>query len=189
MARRAVFWFAAAATVVLAVELTKSGKRLQTGEAPRGIVSLELASTVERVEAIVESWRRTRVGRGTAVDVAKRSIYLDFPFIVAYSTVLAGGCWWVAGVLGRRGLPGAGGVRTLGWLQLAAGALDVVENAGMLIEIDRAPAGELVDWVPPVVAVAARTKFTLAGVGVVAILCGLAVRWLPVGRRRAGDGG
>src|SRR4051794_8312757 len=41
------------------------GRRLQTAEAPRGIVSLELAGTKDRTEKILQSWRAE--GRADAV--------------------------------------------------------------------------------------------------------------------------
>lgn len=179
---RVGYWITAAATVGLAVVLTKMGEDLKTPEAPRKVVSLELAATVQRANAILKSWNGKVLDGETALDLAKRSIVVDFPFIVAYSTALGGGCWWAAGILRRRGFPGGNLVRRLAWLQPVAGVLDIVENVGMLEEMDRFGRSHAPEWLPRVVAASAGTKFVLLGLGIVAIMGGLVLRWWPARR-------
>lgn len=181
---RVSYWIAAASAVGLAVVLTEMGRHLETPAAPCKIVSLELAATRPEVDGILASWQEKKVGVETALKVARRSILIDFPFIVAYSIMLGGGCWWVAGVLRRRTVPGETVVRWLAWLQPVAGVLDVVENVGMREEIGSFGRRSLADWLPPVVAVSAGTKFVLVGLGMVAIIGGLFLRWWPMRLRR-----
>lgn len=185
--RRVLFWLAVAVAVALFVVLARLDAPLKTSEAPYGIVSLELASSVAEVETILASWRRVVVEGVGGLTLARRSIGIDFAFIVAYVTVLAGACRWAAAALRRQGRPGASAVRAVAGLQPVAGLLDVVENVGMLIEVGRASGGGLAAFVPPVVAVAASLKFLSIAAGVVAILWGLAARWLPRRSPKASD--
>jgi len=50
---------------ILGILLGHIGQPLKTGEAPRGIVSFELAFTAARSEAIVRSWTRSGRSRKT----------------------------------------------------------------------------------------------------------------------------
>jgi hypothetical protein len=129
-----------AAILVIALGLIALGSRLfpdlETPEAPRGIVSLELAWNQARARAIVSSWRRR-----DQLASARRSVYLDIPFIalyvvalMAFAVLLAragaaaelwsdGAAKWIAA-----GLAGAAG---------AAGVLDLVEDLGLWLLLRR----------------------------------------------------
>ena len=131
------FWFVP--------RLHKAGRFVKRGYvtdvAPHGIVSLELAGTVDRAREIVNSWRDCTTDRHGR----KRNVLAevtaatgrDFGFIVAYVLVLAGAIGWTLDVLGD-GWTGWFVVRhaavagTLWVLVLAAGLADTVENLFML---------------------------------------------------------
>jgi hypothetical protein len=99
------------------------------------IVRLQLAGSADRAKSIVDGWARE--GR---LGAARLNVYLDFPFLVAYSTLLA-----LAVVLALRSATASGLVAgradELGaafvLAAFTAGACDAIENGalfGMLHE-------------------------------------------------------
>ena len=109
---------------------------LSTDGAPYGILSLELAGTATQADAIISAWD------SDARDRAQLNVFLDYPFIVAYTLLLTA---MVVGVIGmhRR----AGHVRTtslaraFAWGVLLAGIFDLLENLGLLYMLRSEPAG------------------------------------------------
>jgi hypothetical protein len=111
---------------------------LRTDAAPLGIVSLQVAGTIERADAILRSWK------GSRLENARRSIFVDwFPFIPGYVAVLTVGVAAGAALLERSGgSPLASAGRLLAWLVLVAGFLDATENIFLLCMIDARAAGQ-----------------------------------------------
>src|SRR5438874_293647 len=66
-----------------AVACSRLFPRLTTEVATRGIVSLQLAFTAARANAVVGSWRKQQLE-----GAARRSLLVDFPFIVSYAWAL-----------------------------------------------------------------------------------------------------
>lgn len=143
--------------------------RSLTENTPFGIVSLELASDGPRIEEIVSAWRSEEL-----VATAKRSIWVDFPFLLAYSSFLAlltlflrrklnalatqpppveKGWFDKLCALHWKLLPG---VALAFWL---AGALDLVENL-LLLRLLNGATSPAASWF-------ATAKFALLAVGVV----------------------
>lgn len=97
---------------------------LQTGSAPQGIVSFQLAATADQSLAILRSWRP--VGTGWAV----ASLWVDFLFIAVYVVTLL--------LLTNHLMQDRPGVRerkVARWVRalfLAAGLSDVAENILLL---------------------------------------------------------
>lgn len=120
---------ALAVTLAAALGLFYQGKQLETDQAPKRVVSLELARTQAQAETVIASWKAKDVKA-----VAVYQILLDFIFIAGYTTVL------VAIALSAERAAAAAGI---GWLAqashyaayagLATGILDCIENVGMLI--------------------------------------------------------
>ena len=92
-----------------------------------GILRLEVAGRPRRAEAIVRAWE----ARG-ALGAARRSIAVDWPFIVFYSVALAA----LGTLAGRAGDAETAGA-ALAYAGVAAGLLDVVENVGLRRMLDR----------------------------------------------------
>jgi hypothetical protein len=147
-----VFAVLLAGTSALAAYLTTHGAPLR--QAGYSILRFELAFTPTKAETIVETWgeKNVRIARG--------DIYVDFAFIVFY----AGFLWLVCN--------GAASHLTGGWhraatmiarAMLVAGALDAVENIGMLAMLR----GTFV--MAPIVAACAAVKFALVAIGIVFI--------------------
>ena len=95
-----------------------------------GIISFELARTPQRASEILSAWDDE--GR----DAARRSLYLDYPFLVFYGLFLAGACSAVArraGELGRAPLATVGIL--LAWGALLAAWSDAFENLALLLVV------------------------------------------------------
>ena len=121
--RRRITIAAVVVTAVLTGVLGGIDVPLQNAAAPHGIISFELAGTIERSSEILASWdARARVYAGL-------SLGLDYAYLLSYSTLLALFCSWGA----RRR---AGAWHTLGvwlvWGQWGAALLDAVENFGLI---------------------------------------------------------
>ena len=127
-----------------------------------GIVGLELATLAGRARAIVQTWAAHDV-----LDVARQSVRLDLAFIIFYVGTLVVCFFAVTGsVRNVRGYP----IALFALLPLSAGALDLMEDAGLWWIMGQA--GD-VGWpLPLVVALFAATKFLLliAAVIVLAVL-------------------
>jgi hypothetical protein len=133
---------------------------LRTPEAPAGIVSLELAWTAEKAEAIVTSWD------SRAALFAALGLGFDYFFMPAYAIAIALGTLLAAG---RHPGPFA---RLGDWMGAAAMTtwfFDAIENAGEIMQLFEAQYG----WAP-FVSTCATIKFVLILAG---ILYGL-VGWL-----------
>lgn len=142
------------ATVALLAPLAAIDRRLQTAGGP-GIIPFELAGPAG-TEAILKRWGDD--GRRWAV----ASLVLDFPFLVAYTTlnlVVLERLRRRAVARGDRGL--AVLARPVAILQLVAGVSDAIENSALLVVVSRRgdpPRAELARR-------AARTKFAALGAG------------------------
>ena len=66
------------ATAALLLVLLVVNQPLQTGSAPQGIVSFQMATTAEQSMAILRSWRQE------GVTWARVSLWLDFLFVPVY---------------------------------------------------------------------------------------------------------
>lgn len=147
---------ALAATIILGAVQLQLTRPLLTPGVSSGIVSLEEACTPEQARCIVVEW--DAAGRGV-LESARRSVWCDFAFILAYATLLACGCLQ------------SGRVLAASWNQLAfaalgpvfaalagiAGLCDAFENVGLLRELS----GDF-DWAPRA-CWAAFVKFRLIG--------------------------
>lgn len=160
-ARARLFWLMLVANLLL--PLGMSGP--YSAESPYGIVSLELAGTVARAEAIVASWDEA------ARIHAAFGIGLDYLFMLTYSTAMALACLWAAErwkatqpALARLG-------QLLAWGQGLAALLDGIENVALLrLLYEVSP-----PW-PQLAAACATLKFTLIGIGLGYTLTGLLAR-------------
>lgn len=131
-------WLSLAATIVLEVILARLNRPLLTVAAPTGIISFELAQTLERSAAILASWDEA------ARASARTSLLVDYLFMIAYPATLVLGCLTTAARWPRWGRV----ARALATGALVAGALDAVENAALLVQLAEgaSAAAALVAW-------------------------------------------
>jgi hypothetical protein len=146
---------------------------LVTPAASWGILSFEMARTVERSNAILESWNVT------ARQNAQSSLLLDFLFAICYSTTLTIGCFWAAGLLAERGFRKTKWLATVvAWAQWPAAGLNYVENVALWVQLSRGAADP---W-PRIAFYAATIKYVLIAAGLGVWLAAIVV-WIL--RRRA----
>jgi hypothetical protein len=115
-----------AGQVVLLVPLLALERRMMRTGGP-GIIPFELAGTPARSRRIMDTWGSD--GRSAA----RLSLLLDYPYLVTYSGLQLAACTAASNALRRRGaatLADAG--RSIGLMQIAAGAFDAAENTALL---------------------------------------------------------
>ena len=137
-----------AATVGLMLPLAALDRRMQRTGGP-GIIAFELAGP-EGGPKILERWG------AEGQRAARASLVLDFPFLVAYTTLGVQLTARAGDVFARRG-PRALAALTpaVQAVQVAAGACDAIENSALLGVV--ASGGD--ERLSTVAATAARTKF------------------------------
>lgn len=114
------------------------------------IVKFELAKEVPVAEGIVQEW--TATGK---FDKAVQSIYLDFLFIILYTSGLSVACVLLSRLTHHEIL-----IRTgyfFSYLLVAAGICDVIENVAMLRSLN----GSINNWNVVLAYDMAATKFSL----------------------------
>ena len=161
-ARRRAFAAATALTLLCGAGLQALGAALVTPEAPRGIVSFELAGDVATAERMLGSWdAQARVRAGL-------SLGADYLFLFLYALAIGLGCALLGDALGARS-PGAAALgAVLAWGQLAAAVLDAAENLALiqLLLGSREPHWPALAWwcaLPKFVLVAAGLAWLAAG--------------------------
>jgi hypothetical protein len=161
--RRRALWIAGAATLALFLILAALDVRIQDTGGP-GIVEFEFSASEERVDETRAEWGEA----GT--DDARLSLWLDFPFMLAYA------CFGVLATIAacdasrRReweGLARAGSL--LVPLPAAAALFDALENIGLLVALDGAGG----DAAPLLAAIFAAAKFALGGTALLYLLVAL----------------
>jgi hypothetical protein len=171
-ARRRAFFAATALTLAVGAALSALGAPLATPAAPRGIVSFELAGSLAESDRILASWdERARVAAGFVQG-------LDYLFLVAYAAAIGLGCARAADALRPRAPRAAALGDALAWGQLAAGALDAVENAALVALL----LGGRSELLAPLAAACAIPKFALVAAGL--LYAGIGAVWHRTTPRR-----
>ncbi len=124
--RKTVFWVLFGLAILLMIALQVLGAPLKTQAAPAGIVSFELAGSINAAEKIVSSWD------GQARTYAGLNLGLDYLFIFAYAGAIGLGCALLAASVARRHKVFASIGFVLSWAQLLAAACDATENYALI---------------------------------------------------------
>lgn len=152
-----IFWLFLFATLVLMVLLNWEGGPLTTRQAPFGIVSFELAGSVGRSQAMLDSWN------ANAQLHAAFSLGLDYLFMVVYSAMIGLACIWSGERLQAINWPLARLGVWLAWGLWLAALFDAVENLALLSNLFNGP---MTPW-PQVAAICAVFKFSLILLGLI----------------------
>ncbi|MFQ5811953.1 MAG: hypothetical protein ACE5I2_01990 [Anaerolineae bacterium] len=163
-----------ALTLAVMVSLNALGGPLNTGVAPLGIVSFELAGELSLAQSMVDSW-------GQAGQVyAGLNLGLDYVFLIAYSSSIALGCVLLARSLSRRVafLSFAGVI--LAWAQFGAALLDAVENYALIRVL---LGSQQASW-PAVARWCAIPKFLIVAAGLVYVGVGAVLAVVTKGRTK-----
>jgi len=177
--QKIMFWMFAGLAVLTLLTLQLLGGPLRTDASPAGIVSYELAGTVERSERILESWDPTaRVFAGL-------NLGLDFLFIDAYVGAIGLGCVLVGMGLGRRSRSLGAAGSYLAWAIVLAGVLDCLENYALV----RLLLGSRQAWLAAAAQWCAAPKFLIVLVGLLYVTLGFLFSMVAVrsGQPRNGD--
>lgn len=153
-------------TLLLTMALGAIDQPLRAAALANGIVSLELAGSLDRVRAAINGWdAHVRFFAGL-------SLGLDYLYLVVYSTTIAFACIWAAGVFRVRGWVMAAVGVPLAWAQWLAGLCDAVENFALIMLL----AGHVTEPWPAVAWWAAMPKFVIIMAGIVYALAGAVAR-------------
>jgi hypothetical protein len=173
MSRRTALWITGAAMVALFVVLAILDQRMSDTGGP-GIIGFELAGSEHRAHEILADWG------DKGHDAARLSLWLDYPYIVAYAT------FWTLAVAATRDLASrrswsrmAAFGATIVAFPVCAGILDSLENVGLLLALGR-HGGALA---PLAATIFASGKFLLSFSALAYVLAGLVLRLF---RREAG---
>lgn len=150
--RRSLFFLFLALTTAGFAVFQLLDQPLRTAAAPSGTVSFELAGSVEKAGAMVDSWDAS-ARLNNAFELG-----FDFLFMPVYATALSLGI--LLAVDRRRGVWSALG-KTLGWGAFAAMLFDAVENIALFSILH----GNIVAPYPQVAAWCASVKFVLILLG------------------------
>lgn len=166
MSRRALLWLLGLTTVVLLVLLLGPERRMQETGGP-GIVGFEVAGSEERAREILGQWGEA--GR----DAARTSLWLDFPYLIAYGAFLALAAAAIRDLARQRRWRR---FTSVGYVMvpfaLTGAGLDALENIGLLITL----AGSGGDWAPRLATVFAIGKFALISAVIAYVVVGLVRR-------------
>ncbi len=157
--RKPFFYFFLALTLLIFVVFRVLDEPLRTEAAPGGIVSFELAQTVDAAQGILRSWD------ADARTYAAFGLGLDYLFMPAYALALSTGILLM--VKGRKGwYPQL--AAWMGWGVFAAAVFDAVENYALWQELT----GPVISPYPEVAALCASMKFALLIAGLVTGVAG-----------------
>ena len=160
--RARFFWPLLGLTLLLMAVFAVTGAPLTTEAAPYGVVSFELAGTLENAQRILASWD---------VETQLRAAFglgLDYLFMAVYAGTLALGIGMAAGSLRCTGWPLARWGNALSWGVILAAGLDAVENIALLTLLW----GTLANPWPALARWCALPKFALIFAGLVYALYG-----------------
>lgn len=172
MDKKPTFYFLVSGTVIMMMIMQFNGKQLVTPEVPSGIINLELANTKLKAKLIINSWAVRSTPENDLIARAKTNTHLDFIFLLFYSPFLFVACRRLADYI-------SSGKRIKKWLNsfaylaLLCGLLDIVENIGMLITLNRTES----DYVTLFTAVAALIKWVSVIAVLILIIAGLLMKW------------
>ncbi len=140
---------------------------LRSEKVPLGIVSFELARTVDDARAILNAWSESQRLH------AAFSIGIDYAYIIGYANVIAFVCAWSNGILQERQWLGASIGVLSAWGAWMAGLLDMIENVALINMLF----GNLTDPYPFIASTSATIKLILVIMGLVYSVYG-GVGWL-----------
>lgn len=134
-ARRAgLFWLLLSGTLLVMLVFSLTGEPLTTAAAPNGIVSLELAGSAAKTQAILDSWDHQ------AQLLAAFGLGFDYLFMVLYALTLGLACLWACDHLQEKRWPLASLGIPLAWATLAAAVFDSIENVCLTWQLIQEPA-------------------------------------------------
>ena len=175
MTRRRALRLSGLATAVLYLVLIVVDRKIQASGGA-GILPFELAGSSDRAAEILGEWGEAER------DAARLSLWIDFPFLIAYAIFLCLAIRATSDAARRRGWdryarPGV----AIAALPIVAAACDAVEDVFLLRVLD----GHAASSAPAVATAFAGTKFVAIGIALSYLLIGLAALGSARLRQRA----
>jgi hypothetical protein len=145
------------------VVMTKTGATLKIPATPHGIIDLEFAYNNAKTSEVLNAW--APANGIDNISAAKTNTYWDFLFLFFYAGFLFLACKKIASKISG---PVSKAGNIIAKAALAAGFLDILENAGMLLTLNEqgSPAIALLTTVVSVI------KWGLALIAVLYVLTG-----------------
>lgn len=128
--RNIIFPFLFIGSMAMAFIVTKTGATLNTEKTPHGILDLELAYSVSKVETVINAWTPSDINPINNIAVAKTNTWWDFVFLIFYAPFLFTLCKKISRSYKTNSLVSKAGNLFANAI-LIAGMLDVVENIGI----------------------------------------------------------
>lgn len=165
--RKVIFISLFTLTIVLMLVMNAVGSVLTTEKAPYGIISFELAGSVQKAQEIITGWDHTAQLHASFIQG------LDFLYLIIYSTAIAFACLWAGETLRKSGWPLARLGVLLAWGLWLAAALDAIENIALVKMLFGGNSSPL----PEIAAVCAIIKFSLIFAGLVYAIYALVIKF------------
>jgi len=157
------FWIVFIATLLMFSVMNLTGAILTTSSAPIGIVSFELAGTVQKSSDILASWNpEARI-------IAAFGLGFDYLFMLAYACTIGLACVWSSRILSFTNMPFHTWGSFLAWGSWLAAIFDAIENLALTIQMMVHVASP---W-PEIARICAISKFGLIFLGFVYAFYGL----------------
>jgi hypothetical protein len=152
-----IFWPFLVVTLLVMALFQFLDRPLRTPASPWGVVSFELAGSVDKARSIINSWDdHARLS-------AAFGLGLDYLFMVLYATTIAIACLWSGNVYGSLGWPLANLGDLIAWGVWFAALLDGIENYSLW----RLLSGPISDPWPKIAWWCASIKFILITIGMI----------------------
>jgi hypothetical protein len=148
-------------TMVMIYVMGKTSATLKTAATPIGILNLEFAYNNVKIATVVNAWTPNSIIDN--ITVAKNNTYYDFIFLAFYASFLFVTCKKIAQIKTSN----AGKLIANG--AIAAGILDIAENAGMLFTLS----GNLSGTVAFITTVCSLIKWAMAITAALYCLAGI----------------
>ncbi|MFT3910563.1 MAG: hypothetical protein QM737_14150 [Ferruginibacter sp.] len=125
-----IFPFFFIGSITMALVVTMTGALLTTDKTPHGILDLELAYNVSKVDTVIKAWSPAPMNTINKIEVAKINTWWDFLFLVFYAPFLFIVCKKISRSYKTGSMVSKAGI-FFAKIILLAGVFDAIENIGM----------------------------------------------------------
>ncbi len=125
-----IFPFLFIGSITMACIVTMTGTPLTTDKTPHGILDLELAYNVSKVDTVIKAWSPSPMNTVSKIDVAKINTWWDFLFLLFYAPFLFMVCKKISRSYRTGSMVSKAGIFFAKAI-LIAGIFDAIENIGM----------------------------------------------------------
>jgi hypothetical protein len=155
-------------TIIMIVVMARTGAALKTPATPKGILDLEFAYSIEKVNVVMNAWHQKPDNIIDNRSIARVNTYFDFIFIFFYSGFLFLACKRIARTTNT---PFLNSGNKIAYAAITAGILDILENTGMLISLN----GNISAAVSFLTTFFSAIKWILALIAVLYVLAGIII--------------